>query len=114
MEFQDQKPIYLQIAEFMEEAILTKQWQERIPAIRELAVQLKVNPNTVTRSYAFLENIGIIASQRGIGYFVAENAQAKILALKKDTFLAQTLPQLFKAMDLLKITPEEILALYRK
>lgn len=114
MEFQDQKAIYLQIADFIEEAILTDKWQERLPAIRELAAELKVNPNTVTRTYAHLEAQSIISMQRGIGYFVAPDAKAKILASRKEAFLNQTVPQLFKMMDLLDLSPQEILALYKK
>lgn len=114
MEFQDQKAIYLQIADFLEEAILTDKWQERIPAIRELAAKLKVNPNTVTRTYAYLETQDIISMQRGIGYFVSLDAKAKILAARKKAFLNQTVPQLFKMMDLLDISPQEILGLYNK
>lgn len=114
MEFQDQKAIYLQIAEWMEEAILNNKWQERIPAIRELASELKVNPNTVTRTYAYLESQGIITMQRGIGYFVGEGAAKKVKALRKQDFLEKTLPNLFKAMDLLGVTPDEILKQYQQ
>ena len=53
MEFDQHKPIYLQIADAICERILTGQWPEgdRIPSVRECGVSLEVNPNTVARSY---------------------------------------------------------------
>ncbi|MEX1302542.1 MAG: GntR family transcriptional regulator, partial [Desulfotignum sp.] len=73
MEFQKKDAIYLQIADLMCERILLEDWQEnnRIPSVREMAVDLEVNPNTVMRAYAFLQQQGIIFNKRGIGYFVA-------------------------------------------
>ena len=72
MEFDQHKPIYLQIADAICERILTGQWPEgdRIPSVRECGVSLEVNPNTVARSYDELSSEGIIHNKRGIGYFV--------------------------------------------
>ena len=114
MEFQAKKAIYLQIADYICEQILLKKWnaQEKIPSVRELAVSLEVNPNTVVRTYAFLESRGIIKMQRGIGYFVAENGLNEVLSLKKDEFLTIDLPQMFKSMDLLNVPLEQLIQLY--
>ena len=73
MEFDQHKPIYLQIADAICERILTGQWPEgdRIPSVRECGVSLEVNPNTVARSYDELSTEGIIHNKRGIGYFVS-------------------------------------------
>lgn len=108
MEFQEQKAIYLQIADRIEENILTERWTDRIPAIRELAIELKVNPNTVARTYAYLEAQGIIHTQRGVGYFVASDAIAKILSLRKTVFLEKTAPEFFKTMSLLGLSLEDL------
>ena len=53
MEFSQSQAIYLQIADFVCEKILLKEWppESRIPSVRELAVQLEVNPNTVMRTF---------------------------------------------------------------
>jgi DNA-binding transcriptional regulator YhcF (GntR family) len=55
MEFRENQAIYLQIAELICERILLKQWasEDKVPSVRELAVQLEVNPNTVMRTYDF-------------------------------------------------------------
>ena len=108
MEFQEQKAIYLQIAELIEERILTQQWQDRIPAIRELAAEIKVNPNTVARTYSHLESQGVISTQRGVGYFVAPDAISQILAYRKEIFLKKTAPQFLKTMRLLNISLEDL------
>ena len=68
MEFKAQRAIYLQIADHVCEKILKKILQEndRIPSVREFAVSIEVNPNTIVRTYAYLEEQGIIYKQRGI------------------------------------------------
>jgi GntR family transcriptional regulator len=108
MEFEDQKAIYLQISDWMEEQILAKKWQDRIPAIRELASDFKVNPNTVARSYTHLESQGIITTQRGVGYFVDIDATEKILKQRRQFFLKKTAPEFLRAMNLLGLSFEDI------
>ncbi len=115
MEFQTKKAIYLQIADFVCEKILLSIWREKekIPSIRELAISLEVNPNTVMRTYAFLEENNIIQLERGIGYFVSDKAHINTLKLKKEEFLKEDLPHIFRSMDLLKITVDDFKHLYR-
>jgi GntR family transcriptional regulator len=110
MEFRENQAIYLQIAELVCENILLRRWTlgEKIPSVRELAVQLEVNPNTVMRTYDFLQNKGIIFTKRGMGYFVEPEAEAQVLAFRKEEFLEQELPVFFKNVNMLKIDFEEI------
>ncbi len=112
MQFSEPKGIYLQIADQIRERILQGEWTagQRIPSIRELAVDLGVNPNTVTRSYQALVDRRIIASQRGQGYFVSENAVERALAEMKDEFLRDELPRIVRTMRLLGIGPDELAA----
>jgi DNA-binding transcriptional regulator YhcF (GntR family) len=106
MDFEEREPIYLQISDYICENILAKKWGEgdRIPSVRELSVSIEVNPNTVMRTYLHLQQQDIITNQRGIGYFVAENAYEKTLDIKKREFLTEELPRVFKKMELLKFT----------
>src|ERR1700740_819717 len=98
MEFNDQQAIYLQIAELICEQILLKRFaeDERIPSVREMAVQLEVNPNTVMRTYEFLQANAIISNKRGVGYFVAADGIEKATVLRKTEFLENDLPKFFK------------------
>ena len=110
MEFSEPKGIYLQIADRIREGILRGNWQagERIPSVRELAVELGVNPNTVTKSYQTLMDRQIITNQRGRGYFVSDNAASRVLAQMRDEFLRDQLPRVLRAMRLLDIGVEEL------
>lgn len=110
MEFHKKDPIFLQIVEMICEKILTKTWIEgdKIPSVRELAVNIEVNPNTVMRSYAYLQEKGIIQNKRGIGYFVAEHAHYDTLDLMKSNFIKNDLPLFFRKMSLLDIDFNEL------
>lgn len=111
MTFKENKPIYLQIADRIMDEILQHVYEEegRILSVREYAGVVEVNANTVVRTYDYLQNQGIIYNKRGLGYFVSPGAAQKIVALRKETFLQQVLPDVFKEMYLLHI-PMEILA----
>lgn len=110
MEFSEPKGIYLQIADRMRERILRGEWKagERIPSIRELAIELGVNPNTVTKSYQKLLDRELISNQRGRGYFVSENAAERALQEMREEFMRDELPRIVAAMRLLGIGMEEI------
>jgi DNA-binding transcriptional regulator YhcF (GntR family) len=112
MEFNQPKGIYLQIADQIRDRILQNEWAEgeRIPSIRELAVTLGVNPNTVTKSYQALTDRGIIENQRGLGYFVANGATQAILKDIKNEFVREELPRVFRTMRLLDMDIDELAA----
>lgn len=74
-EFNASKPIYFQLAERINRQILRKELQagDKLPSVREMAIQSGVNPNTVQRTYSELERMGIVETKRGQGTFVTEN-----------------------------------------
>jgi DNA-binding transcriptional regulator YhcF (GntR family) len=110
MNIKDNQPIYVQIANYVCDKILSKIYEEenRILSMRELGELLQVNANTVFRAYEFLQNKGFIYNKRGVGYFVSSHATAKILSHRKDCFLKQQLPEFCKEMQLLHISIEEL------
>jgi len=114
MEFKDKQSIYLQIADYICEQILLEKWPpgERIPSVRELGGMLEVNPNTIMRTFEFLQSKNIIANKRGIGYSVTENANELILSYRKERFLETDLPEFFKTLYLLNISMEELQSRY--
>jgi DNA-binding transcriptional regulator YhcF (GntR family) len=116
MEFSQPKGIYLQIADQMRDRILQGEWAqgERIPSIRELAVTLGVNPNTVTKSYQTLTDRNIIENQRGLGYFVAGDAKRTILREMRNEFVDEELPRVFRTMRLLEMPIDELTAHYAR
>lgn len=114
MDFMDSQPIYMQIADYFCENILTRGWKEneKIPSVREIAVLMEVNPNTALRAYTFLQDQGIIYNKRGIGYFVAETGQSKALELRRSEFLHKEVPVFFKTMNLLNFNCTDLQTLY--
>jgi DNA-binding transcriptional regulator YhcF (GntR family) len=110
MEFNNEKPIYVQIADYICDKIVNSTWkeEERIPSVRELGADLQVNPNTAMRTYEYLQNKHIIYNKRGIGYFVAENATQNVAQLQREEFFDQQLPRVFKTMLSLNISFEEL------
>lgn len=110
MEFRENEAIYLQIAAYVGDNILLDRWSlnEKIPSVRELAVDLQVNPNTVMRSYEFLQGQEVIMNKRGIGFFVTVTAKESIIAFRKERFLGQELPEFFRTLQFLDISIDEI------
>ena len=110
MEFKDNEAIYLQIAAFVCDNILTGKWPagQKILSVRDLAVSLEVNPNTVMRSYEFLQGMEIIYNKRGLGLFVADDGFEKVKTYRKQNFVQQHLPDFFKNILLLDISIDEI------
>jgi GntR family transcriptional regulator len=110
MKFRADKPIFLQIMEHLEEKVLSGELQAgaRIPAVREFALEVEVNPNTVVRSFNELEQAGIIYKKRGLGFFLEENARKKILDRHRQQFMNDELPELVKKLQRLEIDPAEI------
>ena len=116
MEFKDNEAIYLQIAGYLGEHILVGKWAEeqKIPSVRELAVTLEVNPNTVMRAYEFMQNQEVIYNKRGLGFFVSPNGADKVRAFRKARFMEEELPVLFRNMTLVGIGMEEVRTEFEK
>ena len=116
MDFKRQKAIYMQIADYILENILARKIQqgEKIQSVREMAATVQVNPNTIQRSYNYLQEQEIIVNQRGIGFFVADDALEKTQSLKKSSFVKQELPQVFKTMNLLEMNFDDLKEIYKK
>lgn len=110
MEFQNNKAIYLQLADHLCLAILQGQYgeEERIPSVRDFAAGVEVNANTAVRAYEWLQQQDIIYTKRGLGYFVAPGAKKKIQDMRRTAFINDDLPALFQNMQALGIGISEI------
>lgn len=116
MDFKSNKPIYMQIVDFCFGQILSRNWNgdERIPSVRELGVQLQVNPNTVMRAFDYMQTEEVIYPRRGMGYYVQANAAGQIKKVQKKEFFDEILPETFKSMQMLDISIDEIVEEYKK
>lgn len=110
MIFNNDKAIYLQIADRLSNEILMGVYadDDRIPSVREYGGLLQVNTNTVVKAYDDLSRSNIIYNKRGLGYFVTPGAKGQIATQRRNQFLTQTLPELCRNMRLLGISIEDI------
>ncbi len=116
MEFKERKAIYLQLADYLCLDILQEVYkeEERIPSVREFAAQMEVNSNTAVRTYEWMQQKDIIYTRRGLGYFVKKGAKDIIRHMRRDEFLNDYLPELFRNMQALGISMEEVEEEWRK
>ena len=110
MTFSNDKAIYVQMADRLCDEILAGKYQDddRIPSVREYSVLLEVNTNTAVKAYDELARANIIYNKRGLGYFVTPGAKKQILKERKKEFMKERLPELFRQMQLLGITLEDV------
>ena len=115
IDFNNTQTIYMQIVDWVFEQILTAAWKpgDKAKSVRELAVKFEVNPNTVMRSYDYLQNNGIFLNKRGIGFFVTDDAVEKIKFLRKREFMEEEVPVFIKNVKLLDIDVNEIINLLK-
>ena len=114
MDFKENPAIYIQIAEYVCEQILLKKWKlgEKIVSIRDLAVSMEVNPNTVQRAYDFLQQRDIITNKRGVGYFTEDDAMERILSFRREQFIENELPVFMRNIYLLNMDFKEIKTMF--
>jgi GntR family transcriptional regulator len=97
MEFDPNRPIYLQIIEEVKKRVVRGQYPPgcQLPSVREMAKAMEVNPNTMSRAYMELEREGFIATRRGQGSFVTEESRRvegereRLAATARDRFVAE-------------------------
>lgn len=111
MEFDDNKPIYRQIADYAYDNIIDGIWRsgDRIPSVRELAALMGVNTRTVMKAMEEMQHLGIVIQRRGMGSILAEDAKEKVKSLRTAEFFRQTLPRLKADMMRLGISPESLM-----
>ena len=116
MIFTNDKAIYIQMADRLCDEILSGVYKDddRIPSVREYAVLLEVNTNTAVKAYEQLAREEIIYNKRGLGYFVTPGAKKQILKARKQEFMKERLPELFRQMNLLDITIDDVAEAYKK
>lgn len=113
IEFSPNTPIYVQVMEYVKKKIVTGRLApgEKIPAVRELAGELQVNPNTIQRTFQELEREGIAETRRGTGRFVTMNEE-KITELRKE-MAKELLNNFINGMNNLGFMEEEVLSILR-
>lgn len=108
------KAIYLQIADEVCDRVVIGELQpdERIPSVREYAVEVQVNVNTAMRAYEYLSDLGVIYNKRGLGFFCAADAREKVLARRREELLGNEAAAFFRQLALLGIEPQKLAEMY--
>lgn len=116
MDFNENKPIYLQLADQIMDEVGSPDFKpdSRVPSVREFASQTGVNPNTVMRTYTWLQQQKIIYNKRGVGYFFEADARNQVLTMRRDFFFRKEMPQFIAKMITLGINFEDFKKLYEK
>lgn len=111
-----EKPIFMQIADEIEDAIFTGIYAEegQIPSTNEISAIFNINPHTVLKGMNILVSSGLIYKKRGIGMFVSEGAKEKITEKRKSEFYSRFIIPLIRESEKLAIDEAEIQSLIEK
>lgn len=111
MKFNDNLPIYVQIMNLIKKRIIIGELKEgeKLSSVRELSTELKVNPNTIQRSYQELERENLVFTQRGMGTFITEDKD--VINELKNNMAATIVGEFLKNMKSLGFSEKEIISL---
>lgn len=114
--FSDDKPLYIQIAEQLEDAIFTGAYTEetQIPSTTFLSVSLQINPATVLKGMNILVAENIIYKKRGLGMYVSTGAIEKIRKKRQESFYENFISPLVSEAQKLRLNKDEINALIER
>lgn len=113
IDFEDERPIFQQIALGIEDAILTGAFEEgeQIPSITEFSVTYKINPATALKGINLLVDAGVLYKKRGVGMFVTEGAVMKLKEKRREEFYDSYVRSLIEEAKKLGISGDEIIAM---
>lgn len=110
IDFNSEKPIFMQIAEGLEDAILAGAFEEegQIPSITEISVLYKINPATALKGINILVDSGIVYKKRGLGMFVKAGAIQQLKEMRKDRFFENYVSNLIEEAGKLGLKENDI------
>lgn len=114
-EFPDGKPLFLHIAEMLENGIANGAYAEGapVPSTTELAIAYTINPATALKGVNILVDKGLIYKRRGVGMFVAEGARNKILQERKLAFGEDYVEPVIRAAHELGISQDDVIEMIK-
>jgi len=111
LDFNDDLPIYVQIAKAIENNVLKGVFEEEtaIPSTTEISVKYKINPATVAKGFNLLVDDGIIYKKRGVGMFVVTGSKEKLIKKRKENFYNNYIVSLIEEAKKLDISSKDII-----
>lgn len=116
IEFTKDVPIYIQIAQAIEDNIIRDIYKEdeMIPSTTEISVKYKINPATVGKGFNILVDEGIIYKKRGVGMFVSKGSKELLMDKRKERFFKDYVVTLLDEAKKLNISTEDIIKMIKK
>ncbi|MDR1132054.1 MAG: GntR family transcriptional regulator [Oscillospiraceae bacterium] len=116
LNFQDERPIFLQLAEQLEEGILSGAYPEegRVPSITEYSVAYKINPATALKGVNLLVDAGLLYKKRGLGMFVAAGARETLVSQRRAHFYGEYIEKLVREAKNLGLTAAELITMIKR
>lgn len=116
MNFQDERPIFLQLAEQLEEGILSGAYPEesKVPSITEYSVNLKINPATALKGINLLVDDGLLYKKRGLGMYVASGAREALKTRRKNQFYHDYVEKLVREAKNLGLNASELAEMIKR
>ncbi|MPM87091.1 hypothetical protein SDC9_134184 [bioreactor metagenome] len=116
LDFENEIPIYLQIAQEIEDAVFTGSFPEetQIPSTTEISLAFQINPATVLKGMNLPVEEGLIYKKRGVGMFVCQGAREQIRQKRKETFFEGFVEKMVIEAKKLKLTKQELTALIER
>lgn len=116
IDFDDERPIFLQIAENIEDAILSGAFPEetQIPSTTEISVTYKINPATALKGMNMLVDTGIIYKKRGVGMFVSEGSANRLMEKRKDQFYEAYVIKMLDEAKRLNVTKNDMIQMIER
>ena len=113
--FNDTEPLFIQIAQWLEDKIVTGQLRadEQVPSTTELSQALKINPATVRKGVNILVEKGLVYKKRGMGMYVAENADRNVRDERRVKFYDDFIQPLLNEAERLGFTRADILEMLK-
>ena len=113
--FNDTEPLYLQIAQWLENKIVSGQLRadDQIPSTTELSQSLKINPATIRKGVGILVDKGIVYKKRGMGMYVAENANESARDDRRVKFYDDYIAPLLTEAQRLGLSREDIIEMLK-
>jgi GntR family transcriptional regulator len=113
MSFQwnDKEPIYLQLKDQIKDMILSGDIREgdALPSVRQVAIDYKVNPITVSKSYQILVDEELVEKRRGLGMFVQSGAAQKLQVNENEQFINEDWPKILNRIQTLNLDTEQLI-----
>lgn len=116
LNFSNDVPIYMQIAQDIEDNVLKGVFEEEtvIPSTTEISVKYKINPATVAKGFNLLVEGGIIYKKRGIGMFVVTGSKEKLMIKRKENFYENYIVSLIEEAKKLDISSSDIIKMLER